>query len=193
MRIYRGAEADIYKQKFLGMPAIFKIRKKKQYLHSQLDTSLRKNREKTEVRMLSRARRAVNTPHVLFDGNGLIIMEYVSGETVRELFKKGVLKHATLIGREIKKLHNVGIVHNDLTTSNMLVSNGKLYFIDFGLAQSNNTLENRAVDLIVLKHMLSSTHYDVFDGVWPKIVKGYALEKPMARKMNEIETRAKYR
>ena len=193
MLIYRGAEADIYHEKFLGMDSIRKVRKRKPYLQKQLDKMLRTVRQKNEARMLSRARAAVHTPHVLFVGDGTVIMEYISGEKVKNLFLKGKTRCAGLIGKEIRKLHDAGIVHNDLTTSNMILSGKGLYFIDFGLARASESLEDRAVDLVVLKHMLSSTHYDVFGRVWPKVLHGYGANGKMLSKIAEIEGRAKYR
>jgi len=193
MLIYRGAEAELYREKFLGMDSVRKVRVKKRYLAPQLDERLRRSRLKNEARMLSRARTAVSTPHVLFIGGDTIVMEYIQGITVKEAFLDGQTRCARLIGSEIRKLHNVGIVHNDLTTSNMISSRKKIYFIDFGLAQASSSLESRAVDLVVLKHMLSSTHYDIFGRVWPRVLKGYGAGKQLLLKISEIESRAKYR
>jgi len=193
MLIYRGAEAKLYREKFLGMDSVRKARVKKSYLAPQLDKRLRKSRLRNEARMLSRARAAVSTPHVLFVGDGAIVMEYIHGETVKKLFLKGKTRCARLIGKEVRKLHDAGMVHNDLTTSNLIYSGKKLYFIDFGLAQASNSLEDRAVDLVVLKHMMASTHYDVFGKVWPRIIGGYGAEAKLLSKMAEIESRAKYR
>lgn len=194
MLIYRGAEAKLYREKFLGMDSVRKARVKKSYLAPQLDKRLRKSRLRNEARMLSRARAAVSTPHVLFVGEGTIVMEYIPrGETVKNLFLKGKTRCARLIGKEVRKLHNLGIVHNDLTTSNLICSGKKLYFIDFGLAEASESLEDKAVDLVVLKHMMASTHYDVFGRAWPRIMEGYGAETKLLSKMAEIESRAKYR
>ena len=193
MLIYRGAEAELYREEFLGINAVRKVRVKKGYLAPELDKRLRKARLKAEAKMLSRARQAVGTPHVLFVGEDEIVMEYLNGKTAKELFAEGGTGCAEEIGKSIRALHDIGIVHNDLTTSNMLVVGGKVHFIDFGLAQASSSLEDRAVDLVVLKHMLSSTHYGVFGDVWPRIMAGYGAERPLLRKMAEIESRAKYR
>ena len=64
-----------------------------------------------------------------------------------------------LIGQCIAKLHNGGVIHGDLTTSNILLkknldeynlSANDLYFIDFGLSTISNSVEDKAVDLFVL-------------------------------------------
>ncbi len=193
MLIYHGAEAKLYRESFLGIDSVRKVRLKKSYLAPALDKGLRSSRLRAEAKMLARARQAVATPHVLFVGTDEIIMEYVEGKTVRELFLSGDTSCAEAVGEGIRKLHNAGIVHNDLTTSNLIVANREVCFIDFGLAQASTSLEDRAVDLAVLKHMLSSTHYSIFESVWPRILKGYGAEKRLKAKIAEIESRAKYR
>jgi len=193
MLIYRGAEAELYKETFLSMAAVRKVRKAKRYKNKLLDDRLRSERLKNEARMLSKAREFVDTPHVLaVDGNTLVI-EYVDGEKVKDLFLKKKISCATKIGTAIRKMHNGNIVHNDLTTSNLILSKGKIVFIDFGLAEISPAVEEKAVDLVVFKRMLSSTHYDVFDKVWPRLIKGYKPNKAMLNKIKDIESRAKYK
>jgi len=55
-------------------------------------------------------------------------------------------------------LHSDSIVHGDLTTSNIIVSEGGLYIIDFGLSYIRNNVEDFAVDLYVLEKAFLSTH-----------------------------------
>jgi len=82
------------------------------------------------------------------------------------------------IGATIGKLHCVaGVVHGDLTTSNLLFKTrskkeeirgeeeeeeeeegGEVVLIDFGLAQYTVQDEDRAVDLYVLERAFGSTH-----------------------------------
>ena len=58
---------------------------------------------------------------------------------------------AVNMGQILAKLHNVGMLHGDLTTSNMMIqSNGSLVLIDFGLARVSSNPEELAVDLYVL-------------------------------------------
>jgi len=87
--------------------------------------------------------------------------------------KDGALKKiGNAIGTIVAKMHNVNIVHGDLTTSNIMLKNPHsplalfwepdLVLIDFGLsgtagAKGVNHEEN-AVDLYVLERALDSTH-----------------------------------
>jgi len=193
MLIYRGAEAELYREKFLGMDCVRKTRLPKTFKQRELDERLRRERVKTEARMLQKARSAVNTPHVYSVQGDTIIMEYVDGQKAKDLFLAKDTKAATAIGTAIRKLHDAGIIHNDLTTSNLILKDGTVWFIDFGLAVQGSSLEDKAVDLLVFKRMLSSTHYDVFDKVWPEVLKGYKADKAMLKKMAQVESRAKYK
>ncbi len=64
------------------------------------------------------------------------------------------------IGNLIGKMHNQNIIHGDLTTSNMIVNSNekKIYFIDFGLSFFSEKIEDKAVDLHLLKRALESKH-----------------------------------
>ena len=193
MLIYRGAEAELYREKFLGMDSVRKVRKEKKYKQAELDRKLRTERLKTEAKMLSRARAVVSTPRVLAVQEDTLILEYIDGEKVKDLFLSGQIKCASKIGKGIAALHSAGIVHNDLTTGNLILKDGKIFFIDFGLAQVTSSLEDRAVDLVVFKRMLSSTHYDIFEKTWTSVIKAYGANKAMLAKIAQIESRAKYR
>ncbi|KAI6082378.1 tyrosine protein kinase [Hypoxylon rubiginosum] len=82
------------------------------------------------------------------------------------------------IGSAVGRMHKVGIVHGDLTTSNMMLRpweegkgpsnghtvahdpllDGDIVIIDFGLASQSSSDEDRAVDLYVLERAFASTH-----------------------------------
>jgi TP53 regulating kinase-like protein len=77
------------------------------------------------------------------------------------------------IGKITATLHKSGIVHGDLTTSNFISSQNKIYAIDFGLAQKSIRVEDHAVDLRLLKEILGSAHVGVMDILWKGFLKGY--------------------
>ncbi|UQC84806.1 serine/threonine-protein kinase BUD32 [Colletotrichum lupini] len=77
------------------------------------------------------------------------------------------------MGTAIGQMHKIGIVHGDLTTSNMMLRppkssdtnennndplDGRVFIIDFGLASQSTSDEDRAVDLYVLERAFGSTH-----------------------------------
>jgi TP53 regulating kinase-like protein len=132
-----------------------------------------------------------------------IIMEYVEGKQVKQVLTdfspSERLRLCRHIGVLIGRLHNLGIIHGDLTTSNMiLTSGGKVFFIDFGLGEFSTELEIRGVDLHLMKRALQSTHYRYAKECFEAVTEGYAeaVGKENARnvleKIREIEKRGRY-
>jgi TP53 regulating kinase-like protein len=165
--IARGAEADLILTTWNGRQAIIKIRKEKKYRHPELDQKLRKIRTTREADIINRAKHAgISTP-LIYQVNlkkSSIIMEYIVGKKVRDIIEKlSDDKKKTLftkIGYQSGILHKTGIIHGDLTTSNIIKQKDRIVFIDFGLAENSFELEKRGVDLNLMKRMLSSTHFN---------------------------------
>jgi Kae1-associated kinase Bud32 len=195
---YKGAEAELSSGEYLGIPCVIKKRVPKAYRIPELDRKLRYSRMRTEVSLLRGARKAVNTPHVLgVDTKGsAITMEKVQGEKVKDLFLRGkrVERTAKEIGKAVALLHRDGIIHNDLTTSNMIAARDGIYFVDFGMGFRSQKLEDKATDLVVFRKMLKSTHYALFGRIWAAFIAGYAekgASGALAR-AGEAERRARY-
>lgn len=201
--IARGAEAILYREKLDGQEALVKERIKKSYRLPEMDSELRSQRTRREARLLSEARRCgVLTPKVFsVDGKGCkIVMEFIAGKMLKELFnevsEKEAADMAKKTGGQIVLLHSGGIIHGDLTTSNMILSEGKIYFIDFGLGEVSQRIEDFATDLSVLKEAIKSTHFRRLDVLWKSVEKGYKYSNPNAeavfRRMEAIEKRGRY-
>jgi TP53 regulating kinase-like protein len=109
-------------------------------------------------------------------------------------------KHVcTTIGSAIGRLHKNGIIHGDLTTSNMILDpEERIVFVDFGLGEKTDDLEAKAVDLHLMKRALQSTHYRVAQYCFNAVMDGYSsiigLEKTkeVLGKIEEIERRGRY-
>ena len=71
-----------------------------------------------------------------------------------------LLALAARLGRLLATLHAAGLVHGDLTTSNLLVDDAleNITVIDFGLSVADGGAEELAVDLYVLERAVLSTH-----------------------------------
>jgi len=201
--LYKGAESWIYASEYDNQKVLVKERIKKGYRIEQIDENLRKTRTKKEVKLLTEARKCgVSTPKILFvdESNRKIIMEYIDGDRIKELLnssnKKIVSKICFEIGKLIGKLHSSGIIHGDLTTSNMILKDKQIYFIDFGLGEFSRKIEDQGVDMNLLFEALKSTHIKILNVCWENIVKGYKKEYKIAeqvlRKVKEIEKRARY-
>ncbi len=126
MLIKRGAEAELHRTEFLGRPAVAKTRVPKAYRSTELDENLRRTRIRTEARLIAEARAAGVTVPILFDidlAEAQIVMEFIDGPTVKEVLDRGgtaAIQTAGEVGRIVGRLHRAGIVHGDLTTSNMI-------------------------------------------------------------------------
>jgi len=206
MLMKKGAEANLYLEEWQSRKVIMKRRLSKAYRLSELDTVIRAQRTLREPQLIHRAKEAgVPTPTIFLidvvDRN--IIMEYIEGKQVKqilnELSSSERLRLCRHIGMLIGRLHKHGIIHGDLTTSNMiLTSNGKVFFVDFGLGEQSEELEIRGVDLHLMKRALQSTHYKYAKECFEAVYEGYAetvgkeTAKNVLEKIREIERRGRY-
>lgn len=115
------------------------------------------------------------------------------------------------IGRSIAKLHNCGIIHGDITPSNIMLryrnengpqgeEQGPAYnvaLIDFGLSYASVMAEDKAVDLYVVERALKPYEAALPRFVTDMITDGYlqAAVKPesIRRKLNEVRQRGRKR
>lgn len=202
MIIGRGAEAVLKKEG----ESLLKERIRKGYRLEQIDTKLRKDRTKKEANLLSEARiHGVRVPRLFSKDTDKtsIEMEYVDGPVLRDaldkLKKPERKKVCQEIGKMIAKLHLANIIHSDLTTSNMILKDGKvdeLYFIDFGLGYTSLKIEDKAVDLHLLKQALVSKHNKVWKECFDTVINVYKKEEKDSEKilerMTQIEKRGRY-
>jgi len=206
MLLKKGAEANLYLEEWHGRKAIMKHRLPKTYRLPTLDSAVRTQRTFHEPALIHKAKEAgVPTPTIymidLAESN--IIMEYIEGKQIKQALKSLPMKEklhlCRHIGTLIGLLHKHGIIHGDLTTSNMiLTSSGKVFFVDFGLSEHSNELEARGVDLHLMKRALQSTHYRFAKQCFEAVLTGYAgsVGKETAagvlEKVQEIERRGRY-
>lgn len=101
-------------------------------------------------------------------------------EKVRDLMRR--------IGHTVGGLHKAGVIHGDLTTSNLMLQpttttttdtendspsmEGEVVLIDFGLAGQSVHDEDRAVDLYVLERAFGSTHPRT-EPLFEEVLQGY--------------------
>ena len=193
--IAQGAEAKIYRSK----KGIVKNRVKKGYRLSKLDFKLRKSRTKREAKLISAARRlGVPVPDVLDidDKKMILVLSEIKGEKVRDWIEhknsKEIKDVMGQIGQLTKKLHKGGLIHGDLTTSNLILKNKVVFFIDFGLGQVSNRIEDKAVDIHLFKECLRSKHYTHWKSYWTAFKSRYK-DKEVLHRMDLIESRARYK
>jgi TP53 regulating kinase-like protein len=195
--IKRGAEANIYVTNWYGKKAIMKVRSAKPYRHRSLDTQIRRRRTVHEAHMLSVAKIAgVLSPFVYFIDPVAceIVMEFIPGRNAKEIINADL---SLQIGQYAGRLHSKNIVHGDLTTSNFIVGS-RLVLLDFGLSFYSERLEDKAVDLRLIKEIYSSAHFSLYESLFEKFLTGYLDimgEKPTRKileKVSDIEKRGRY-
>lgn len=194
-----GAEARTYAGKYLGYDVVVKHRFPKTYRAEQIDTLLRKNRSIQEVRLLVQARMVgVNVPFVLDidKKEWKISQQRIFGSPLKDSMEDDIARKFKIVGQFMATLHNNNIIHGDLTTSNIIVDkNDDIWFIDFGLGFISAQIEDMAVDVLVLKHTLRSSHFAVWKEAMEAFLEGYRISnnfKSILKRMGKVENRIRY-
>lgn len=219
--VKQGAEARLYTGNFLGQQVVVKERFSKKYRLPELDVTLTKERHKAECRALLKCKSlGVPVPTMFLCDNkeNIIVMQNLAtSQTARDCINKLLNKNcdqpdknsqeelkfslddlASSIGSLVAKLHNGGLIHGDITTSNIMVEpQGKLFFIDFGLSFQEGVAEDKGVDLYVLERALVSTHPNtefVFQRILESYTKAAGAQGPeVLKKFEEIRQRGRKR
>ncbi|KAF2710194.1 serine/threonine-protein kinase bud32 [Pleomassaria siparia CBS 279.74] len=239
----QGAEALVYRTTFLtpNTPCILKYRPPKPYRHPILDKRLTRARLLAEARVLVKCRRdGVKVPAVLgLDADqGWLVLEWVEGGNVRSTLdrwvkeggqfeklgesskdgeNKDVWEFMRAIGTSVGKVHDIGVCHGDLTTSNLMVKTteghgqaqpqkpsapaqpyltGDIILIDFGLATQTVQDEDRAVDLYVLERAFAATHpgaESLFQEVLRAYGESYRGGRAVLKKLEDVRLRGRKR
>jgi TP53 regulating kinase-like protein len=189
MEIGRGAEAVIT----LENGIVRKRRMSKSYRQPELDEQIRQERTLREARITSEARRVgVPTPIIRDIARFELKMEHVEGKKLKDVITPELSEK---VGEMVGKLHRGGIIHGDLTTSNMVLREGRIYLIDFGLAFYDPSIEAQGVDVHVYFQTLHSTH-DRPEELIEAFKTGYARTHPGAeavfKRAQEIKARGRY-
>ena len=93
-------------------------------------------------------------------------------------------------------MHDKKIIHGDLTTSNMIVRDGRVYFIDFGLGFESMKFEDKAADLHLLRQALESKHYQHYNECFEAVIEGYKQSgnyKDVFKRLEKVELRGRYK
>ena len=196
--IAHGAEAKI----ILLNDFIIKDRIKKSYRIPELDEKIRKQRTKAETKLLEKASGLIPVPKIISSDEKTkkIIMEFINGKKLSEHLDKFPLKKqkqiCRQIGESVAKLHENDIIHGDLTTSNMILKNNKIYFVDFGLGYFNGKYEDKAVDLHLLKQALEAKHFKHWEALLREVFKTYSKyseSKKVFERLKAVEKRGRYK
>jgi TP53 regulating kinase-like protein len=202
----KGAEASLYLADWHGRKAVIKTRIPKRYRPAALDERIRTYRTVHEAQLMHEAKTAgVHTPLIYMVNvpEATIIMEHIGGQQIKQLLNGAPQERrhdiCIQIGTLIGKLHSCGLIHGDLTTSNMILAqDDKVVFVDFGLGEKNIEVEAQGVDLHLMKRALQSTHFLFWEYCFKEVLCGYTSVRGMEEaekvyeKIREIERRGRY-
>ena len=202
---HRGAEADLFLSRIGPWNAVVKKRVAKQYRNPILDKHLRRERTLSEASLLHEAKVAgTKAPSILnvdMESNTIVMtrieglvardcMDSMSPKIARQLFRR--------LGEEVARLHSGGIVHGDLTTSNIIFTpSGVPFIVDFGMSRRSVEPEDRGVDLHLLQRSIRATHGQR-SSLIKSLVLGYKaaagenVSKTAWAKAREISRRGRY-
>ena len=213
----QGAEARVFRTTYLGKPTIIKERFKKKYRHPVLDQELTHRRQLQECRSMLRCRKAgIRTPVIYLNdsqSHSIYMEEIMESLSVRD-FISGALESKSSdsrlilenlgkeMGRLIATMHECGVIHGDLTTSNILRQaidgESSLILIDFGLSFVSSLAEDKGVDLYVLERAFLSTHPNTED-IFQLLIESYIansnekIAKSVIQKLDEVRQRGRKR
>lgn len=177
-----------------GETCVLKYRPTKRYRHPVLDKTITKQRTRKEAKVMEKMHKSgFQVPKLLYvdQAKGSIWMSYVGytlangdqsslknwlweQEHLASYDSAAVRDVLIAVGEFIGKMHLEGVVHGDLTTSNIVVMEDRtVAVIDFGLASQRVLVEDKAVDLYVLERALVSTHSKHAERYGEWVIEGY--------------------
>jgi TP53 regulating kinase-like protein len=176
-----GAEAALYKGKFLNFDVVVKYRLRKPYRLEDLDLQLRVQRTVLEAKVIRALMRVgVKIPPLLYvdPEEGILVVKYIEGSLLRDVIRSGSIDRSCKglrdVGRYVGRMHSIGVVHGDLTTSNVIITPDNIaYLIDFGLSKFSNRVEDMATDIHLFIRSLESAHFKWKDVLLKCFISGY--------------------
>lgn len=195
--LHRCAESVVFKKDEF---VLVKHRLKKGYRLPELEAHISAQRQRQEVRNMKKAEQmGIRVPRVYAaDEQAMTIsMEFLKSfvtlkEALRGEESDAVKELVELCGHYVGLLHNGGIVHGDLTSSNIMVdAQGRsCALIDFGLSSSDQSIEGKAVDLYVFEKSLlcEAREEDFLSQIIGRFKEGYKnSSKAAAAVMGRLE------
>ncbi len=201
-----GAEAALFRFEWNGFSIVAKKRIPKSYRHPTLDFKIRSARTSHEAKLMHAAKTlGVPCPSIfLVDrSENTLYMEHIDGRQLKTIIPEAptdlLRSLGEKVGRHVGLMHGGGIVHGDLTTSNIIMNDkGETFFVDFGLGDFSTEVEERSIDVHLMRRALQSSHYSASDSFLSGFEKGYTevvgrrVSSEVFQRMEEILSRGRY-
>jgi len=193
--IAQGAESKL----FLDKGKVVKDRFRKTYRIKEIDDRLRKFRTKREAKVLKKLQKIKFPIPKLVNNNEIDTLEiqYIKGKLIKNILNTNNCdKLSKEMGEKVAILHNNYIIHGDLTICNMIF-NKEIFFIDFGLSFFSRKIEDKAVDLHLLKEALESKHSKIWEKSYKAALDSYVKKavdgKEVLKRIKLVEKRGRYK
>lgn len=128
----------------------------------------------------------MNAPRLVALGKFSIYTNKLEGKLVKDM--KTPIDFSK-IGIQLGLMHNGDIAHGDFTPANVMKCDEEYFVIDFGLSEMTSSVEEKAIDLLLMKRSIGAEEYLRF-------AKGYAKNsknaKAILKRLTEIEKRGRY-
>ncbi len=194
-RISQGAESDVYLDRLFNMEIVIKQRVVKKYRILELDTQLRYERTRSEAKIMAIASGSgAYVPRVFLIKRYSLFIEHIEGDMLSKIISSmkapeinNIMEDAAF---DLAALHKSNIAHGDYTPANLLLSKSKrLYVIDFGLSQQTNSIEEKAMDLLLMKRSVPLGAYLAFEDSYKK---NCTMAVEVIKRLKHIEIRGRY-
>ncbi len=178
----KGAEAVVTETEIIGIPAVRKTRIGKKYRLSEIDSRLRKERTRSEARLLNKLKQSgIRCPVVLAVFEYELILSKIDG-----MRPEMTGKECMEAGRILAKMHEDDIIHGDFTPANLISNDEGLFVIDLGLGFVSKEIEDKAVDVFTMLRSIDCRE---------EFLSGYSEYGKYAsvmKRVKKVESRVRY-
>jgi Kae1-associated kinase Bud32 len=181
-----GAEAKVYRDNDF----VVKQRVPKKYRHHALDERIRAKRTKLEASVMKKLGSVAPEVHSVDDDT--IRMDFVAGKTLDEAVTPETMRS---VAEAVASIHDADVYHGDLTTHNVILTEKGVKIIDYGLAGHDARVEDKAVDLNVLRRALETRHHAVYEAVWETFLAAYQPrdKEGVLERFEAVKQRGRYK
>lgn len=193
-KISEGAESELYSTAIAGISAVVKRRLRKLYRIRQMDEQIRSERTRKEAKLMSLANKAgVLTPRILLVDRYDIVMEKIEGKTLNRMEGMTASESAKIfsaVGESLGSIHQNDVAHGDYTPANIMVDgSGVVHIIDFGLGERTVSIEDKSMDLLLMKRSISKENYRLFIAGYSR---KFSRHAETVRRLATVEKRGRY-
>jgi serine/threonine protein kinase len=168
-RIGAGGMGEVWKAEDTRLGRVVAVKILPQAVAADTEAIARMRREARTAAQLYHANIATIHSFEEADGQMFIVMEYVAGEPLSALIRRGAMSEADVcrIGRGVAdalaEAHEKGIVHRDIKPDNIIVNGNRVKVLDFGIAKrvgAETTTSDAPTGFVTQQGMILGTiHY----------------------------------